>query len=121
NARVVEDNGRVAVQRGPLVYCLEQLDQPQGVALSTVCFPASSAKGEAGFSETFEKDLLDGVVVLHHEGAIVQSSSERKALYFPHSAAPGMSSKIPLTFIPYYAWANRTPTPMMVWTPVAKG
>ncbi|HYA63155.1 MAG TPA: beta-L-arabinofuranosidase domain-containing protein, partial [Candidatus Sulfotelmatobacter sp.] len=47
NARVVEDNGRVAVQRGPLVYCLEQLDQPQGVALSTVCFPASSAKGEA--------------------------------------------------------------------------
>ena len=121
NARVVEDNGRVAVQRGPLVYCLEQLDQPQGVALSTVCFPASSAKGEAGFSETFEKDLLDGVVVLHHEGAVVQSSAERKALYFPHSAAHGMSSKIPLTFIPYYAWANRAPTPMMVWTPVAKG
>jgi len=65
--------------------------------------------------------LLDGVVVLHHEGAVVQSSAERKALYFPHSAAHGMSSKIPLTFIPYYAWANRAPTPMMVWTPVAKG
>jgi DUF1680 family protein len=121
NARVVEDNGRVAVQRGPLVYCLEELDQEQGVALSDVGLPARGSMGEAGFSETFEKDLLGGVVVLHHEGAVVQSSSERKALYFPYSAPAGKSSKVPLTFIPYYAWANRTPTPMMVWTPVVKG
>jgi len=39
---------------------------------------------------------------------------------FPYSAAPAKGSQIPLTFIPYYAWANRAPTAMMVWTPVMK-
>src|SRR5262249_51653829 len=36
NARVVENTGRVAVQRGPLVYCLEELDQPAGTSLADV-------------------------------------------------------------------------------------
>ena len=120
NARVVEDNGRVAIQRGPLVYCLEQLDQPQGVALADVGFVVQDAKAGAGFSETFENNLLDGVVVLRHEGAVAQTRAAQGGLYFPYSAAPAKGSKIPLTFIPYYAWANRTPTAMMVWTPVMK-
>lgn len=120
NARVVEDNGRVAIQRGPLVYCLEQLDQPQGVALEQVGFATDDAKAEDGFTESFEKNLLDGVVILHHEGVAMRTSGARSGLYFPYSAVPRTSSKIPLTFIPYYAWANRTPTPMMVWTPLVK-
>jgi DUF1680 family protein len=120
NARVVEDHGRVAVQRGPLVYCLEQLDQPQGVTLSDVGFVADAGKVAGGFSETFEKDLLDGVVVLHHEGAAAQTGAAQRGLYFPYSGTPVKSSKIRLTFIPYYAWANRAPTAMMVWTPVTK-
>jgi DUF1680 family protein len=40
--RVVEDYGRVTVQRGPLVYCLEQLDQPDGVALVDVSWTCDS-------------------------------------------------------------------------------
>jgi len=36
NTQVIENNGRVAVQRGPLVYCLEQIDQPEDVALKDV-------------------------------------------------------------------------------------
>jgi hypothetical protein len=120
NGHVVEDNGRAAVQRGPLVYCLEQLDQPQGVALADVALLAESSNPEKTFSESFEKDLLDGVVVLHHEGAAVQTSDTRRALYFPFSAAESKTTRIPLTFIPYYAWANRTPTPMVVWTPLLK-
>jgi hypothetical protein len=36
NAHVIEDTGRAAVQRGPLIYCLEQLDQPAGVELTEV-------------------------------------------------------------------------------------
>jgi DUF1680 family protein len=118
NSHVVEDNGRVAVQRGPLVYCLEQLDQPEGVALADVGLLASGANTGKGFSETFDKNLFDGVVVLHHEGVAVQSSDARRPLYFPASTAPSKTSKIPLTFIPYYAWANRNPTPMLVWTPL---
>jgi DUF1680 family protein len=119
NARVVEDNGRAAVQRGPVVYCLEQLDQPQGIAVSEVALTTSPKNSsQNGFSESYEKDLLDGVVVLHHEGAAIQSSELRRSLYFPASAPPDKSSKVSLAFIPYYAWANRTPTPMQVWTPL---
>jgi hypothetical protein len=119
NARVVEDDGRVAVQRGPLVYCLEQLDQAQGVALADVAV-TRGGKGEKSFTETFEKDLLGGVMVLRHEGAAQAASVERQKLYFSASVPAGKSSKIDLTFIPYYAWANRVPTPMEVWTPIVK-
>ncbi|HEX4546251.1 MAG TPA: beta-L-arabinofuranosidase domain-containing protein [Candidatus Acidoferrum sp.] len=120
NAHVVEDHGRAAVQRGPLVYCLEQLDQPSGVALADVALLAETTNLDKTFSESFDKDLLDGVVVLHHEGVAVETSDPRRALYFSFSAARSKTNRIPLTFIPYYAWANRTPTPMVVWTPLLK-
>jgi len=120
NSRVVENNGRVAVQRGPLVYCLEQLDQPQGVALTDVAFSITSAKPGGGFTESFEKNLFDGVVVLHHEGVALQTPDARRSLYFPASTSLCKSTAIPLTFIPYYAWANRAPSPMQVWTPLLK-
>ena len=120
NARVVENNGRVAVQRGPIVYCLEGLDQKSGVSLSEVVFSSDYGSSGAGFSESFEKDLLDGVIVLRHSGAAIRASETRRALYFPASAAKGQPSNIELTFIPYYAWNNRQPTQMQVWTPLLK-
>jgi DUF1680 family protein len=115
NARVVENNGRVAVQRGPLVYCMEQLDQPEGTSLADV-----SLRGGGEFSKTYEKDVLGGVMLLHHEGSVAKTSKDRSSLYFSANAPASASSKVPLTLIPYYAWANRRPTPMMVWTPVVK-
>lgn len=121
NSRVVENNGRAAVQRGPLVYCLEGLDQNQGVSLNEVALTSSGSAASNGFAESFDKELLDGVVVLHHEGAAIQTSDARRVLYFSAGAAPNKSSKIPLTFIPYYAWNNRQPTQMLVWTPLLKG
>ena len=121
NARVVENNGRAAVQRGPLVYCLEGLDQKPGISLNDVVLSASSRSAGNGFTESFEKDLLDGVVVLQHEGAAIETSGSRRGLYFSSSAAPNKSSKISLTFIPYYAWNNRKPTQMLVWTPLVRG
>jgi len=117
NARVVEDNGRAAVQRGPIVYCLEGLDQPKGVSLAEVALRDASA---SGFSESFEEGLLGGVVALHYEGLAIEASEARRALYFPSTAQANRSSKVPLTFIPYYAWNNRQPTEMLVWTPLLK-
>jgi DUF1680 family protein len=119
NAQIVENNGRVAVQRGPLVYCLEQIDQPDGVALKDVALnlgPNSSAQ----FREEFQKDLLGGILLLRHGGAACVESAERSNLYFRYSREPRKSNPVSLTFIPYYAWANRTATPMQVWTPISK-
>jgi DUF1680 family protein len=119
NAQVTENTGRVAVQRGPLVYCMEQVDQGEGVALKDVALSADTASS-GRFDEKFEKDLLGGVLVLRHPGTAYEESADRSDLYFPHDAAPPKSRRIQLTFIPYYAWANRVQTPMQVWTPIAR-
>jgi len=120
NARVVEDSGRVALQRGPLVYCLEQIDQPEGTSLADVSLRRGSHNSEEDLSESFEKDLLGGVVVLRHEGEVSTTSGARRSLYFSADAPGSSSSNVELKFIPYYAWANRRPTPMQVWTPIRR-
>jgi uncharacterized protein len=120
NTRVAENNGRVALERGPLVYCLEELDQPAGTSLADVSIRAGSNYRDGQFSESFEKDLLGGVMVLRHEGAVSKTAAARSSLYFSAEAPASASSKVELKFIPYYAWANRRPTPMLVWTPLTR-
>ena len=119
NAQVTENYGRVAVQRGPLVYCMEQIDQGEGIALKDVALSADKASN-AKFEEKFDKELLGGVLVLRHTGTAYEETADRGSLYFSHNAPPPKSRPVQLTFIPYYAWANRVPTPMQVWTPVAR-
>jgi uncharacterized protein len=119
NPHVVEDAGRVAVQRGPLVYCLEQLDQPSGVTLSDVALNLGH-KTTGEFHSEFKKDLLGGVVVLEHPGASLEFTRANDALYSTYNAEAPKSKPVALTFIPYYAWANREATPMQVWTPLLK-
>ncbi|HVH89313.1 MAG TPA: glycoside hydrolase family 127 protein [Terriglobales bacterium] len=116
NARVVEDNGRVAVQRGPVVYCMEELDQPAGAALANVALD-SVRSPDTGFQSEYKQDVLDGVVVLHH-GGVLREESSPEPLYSRYAPHPPKTRQIPLTFIPYYAWANRQPSAMQVWTPV---
>ena len=119
NPHVVDDYGRVSVQRGPLVYCLEQLDQPDGVALADVRLDVNQ-KSLSPFREEFRDDLLGGVVVLNCTGTVYDSSSARGGLYLRYATGAPKFRSTALTFIPYYAWANRAATPMQVWTPVAK-
>jgi len=113
---VVDDDGRVALQRGPLVYCMEQMDQPQGVKLSDVALDIG-AKGAAGFHASFEKDVLGGVNVLRGTGVALESE-RNNGLYYRYTGNRDKSHKVALTFIPYFAWANREETPMQVWMPV---
>jgi DUF1680 family protein len=117
--RVVEDYGRVTVQRGPLVYCLEQLDQPDGVALVDVSLDMRQQSGSQ-FHEEFQRDLLGGIVVLKHTGAVSEKSTSRSALYHRYSADVPKAREVELRFVPYYAWANRAATPMQVWTPILR-
>jgi DUF1680 family protein len=119
NAQVIENHGRVAVQRGPLVYCLEQIDQPEGVPLRDVALELGP-KSSAQFQEEFQKDLLGGILLLRHAGAAYGESVEQGKLYFRYSPGPRKSRTVALTLIPYYAWSNRTATPMQVWTPVSQ-
>jgi len=117
NPRVADDTGRVAVQRGPLVYCLEGLDQPQGVDLSDVALRPGKQAGE-DFQSEFRKDLLDGVIVLHHPGLARENNASAGALYPRYNGESVKTRRVDLTFIPYYAWSNRMATAMQVWTPL---
>jgi DUF1680 family protein len=119
NPRVVDDYGRVAVQRGPLVYCLEQLDQPEGIVLADVRLDVNQ-KSSSQFQEEFREDLLGGIVTLKCAGAVDDKSSSRPGLYFRYRPETSQKPSTTLTFIPYYAWANRAATPMQVWTPVVR-
>ena len=114
NPRVADDSGRVAIQRGPLIYCLEEIDQPTGVSLSNVAVNPGRHPAEQ-FQPEFRGDLLGGMIVLHHTGAVYESGASDRSLYFPYSGGPPSTRRVPLTFIPYYAWANRQASFMQVW------
>jgi uncharacterized protein len=113
NPRVADDTGRVAIQRGPLIYCLEEIDQPSGISLSDVAVNPGRKPVEQ-FQTEFRNDLLGGMVVLHHTGAVFERGAAGKALYSRYGNE-ARTQKVPLTFIPYYAWANRQATSMQVW------
>ena len=104
--RVREDIGKVAVTRGPLVYCLEEKDN--GGSLHLLRLPR-----EADFGTREEPDLLDGVTVLTAQGLRLSGSWDAESLYAP--AEEHRETPQTLTFIPYYAWANRGVGEMSVW------
>jgi uncharacterized protein len=115
NPRVADLYGRLAMQRGPLVYTLEQVDQG-GSALGDIFVRPSGP-----ITVDFRKDLLGGVAVLKVSGQAAEKSLGEEPLYQPlANAANRVKRPIMLTFIPYYAMGNREPTPMEVWVPISK-
>jgi len=113
NPLVRENAGRLAVERGPLVYCLEQPDQ-SGFNL----FDAALLLDGTAFVSAFQPDLLGGVVTLKHHGTVAGQPFSKEPLYRAYRddhERPG--KEVALTFIPYYAWENRGPSNMEVWVP----
>jgi DUF1680 family protein len=97
---VAADHGRVAVERGPVVFCAEGGDQKEGVVHHLV-LPDTAA-----LETRFDTDLLGGVQVVSARGTGIRLNEE--------SGIPeGRPGK--LTLIPYYAWAHRGKQPMEVW------
>ena len=108
--RVREDIGKVAVTRGPVVYCLEEVDN--GDQLQEVYL-----KEEPEFKTKYEPDLLKGVVTIQAKGKRVSREGwEKNGLYRTYIGKKFEDTD--LKFIPYYAWVNRTPGEMTVWVRV---
>jgi len=121
NPLVREDYGKVAVQRGPLLYCLEQVDQEDRASIFDVTLSASSPPNW-GFTSQFRPDLLGGIVMLEHKGWAAAKPLSEEPLYHSLERTPQSGGKeVNLTFIPYYAWANRIMGAMEVWIPYAPG
>ena len=115
NPAVNEDRGRVAFQRGPVVFCMEQLDQ--AAVERSASLVGFSAKLDASTTAHYEPDLLGGVLVLEHPGAIAQDAADTGLYYAAAESKQPALSPTTLKLIPYYAWANRAPSAMQVWIP----
>ncbi len=100
NEAVTEDRGRVALQRGPIVYAVEGVDNGDRVFELVLA-------DEAALDPEFRKDLLRGVVAITGRALAVSKGRGGKAVETP----------LPFLAVPYYAWANRGPGQMLVWLP----
>jgi DUF1680 family protein len=138
DTRIDAARGQVAIERGPLVYAVEQADQ-QGFTVDDLTVDAN-----APITEERRDDLLDGVVTLripgHAPAEHVQpawpyqrldgpggATTARDATSVddvagPQGATTGLQAGRDVTAIavPYYAWANRGAAPMRVWLPLAR-
>jgi uncharacterized protein len=106
---VIMDAGRVALKRGPLVYCVEETDNPGG-RVQRLKLPR-----ESELKPTPRADLFDGIVALTAD-AIAIDESDWNTLYRTQAPKEG---KATLTALPYFLWANRGQGSMMVWVPEA--
>jgi hypothetical protein len=97
--------GKVALQRGPVVYCLEEIDN--GPSLHEIVLPHKSE-----LKSEFDDNLMGGITVITAEAQRYNSPWEDK-LY--KANVESQYRPVTVKFIPYYAWANRTSGEMIVW------
>ena len=112
NPLVEEDLNQVAIQRGPVVYCLESPDLPAGVKISDIRVPS-----DLDLRARFDHRLLDGVVVL--DGKVFARAGENWNGKLYREVQPESFKTIATKFIPYSVWQNRGPSEMSVWLPRA--
>jgi uncharacterized protein len=119
--RLIQSNPRVdavrnclAMEYGPLVYCLEQADLPPAIHLEDVRIDP-----HAPLKATWQEKILGGITILEAQGKAVDMRAWGEELYraIPVDGLP--LSPLRLTAVPYYVWANRGPGAMRVWIPAA--
>jgi DUF1680 family protein len=104
-------HGKLALLRGPLVYCLEAADN-EGVDVKNV-----HLRPDTAFEATFEPELLGGVVVLRGTGTERSDGDWDGPLYQPVEKL-SVGREVSVTAIPYHTWANREAGAMRVWVPM---
>lgn len=102
---VRQNKNRVALQRGPVVYCLEETDNLNG--LYKIKIPR-----QAQLTSVFEKELLGGVVKIVGDAEISDDQDWNNQLY---GTVPPVNKHFQFEAVPYYAWDNREQGEMCVW------
>lgn len=106
NPLVRADSGKVAVMKGPLVFCLEESDNGKNL-------PALYLNTREGLIESYQEDLLKGTIVIRASGTrLTQKGWQERELY---AEVPVDYEEVTLTFVPYAYWGNRKPGEMLVW------
>jgi DUF1680 family protein len=98
---VKDDLGKIALQRGPLVYCAEWPDN--GGKAGNIFLPAQTR-----LTSEYKPDLLQGVTVIRGEASALTVAKDGSAV---------STVRQPFVAIPYYAWAHRGKGEMVIWIP----
>jgi DUF1680 family protein len=112
NPLVEETLGQVAFKRGPIVYCLESADLPQGTTPLEIAVQPGSE-----WLARFDQRAFGGVVVLEGTGVQRPRGTWQGTLYREWQSAPVKPIRVRL--IPYALWANRGRSEMSVWLPAS--
>jgi uncharacterized protein len=108
---VEEVRNQVAVQRGPVVYCVESTDLPGGVRVQDVVVPRG-----IDLKPRFDPGPLGGVTVLEGRAEARREPDWTGSLYRELATTP--PKPFDLRLIPYFAWGNRGRSEMSVWLPL---
>jgi DUF1680 family protein len=113
--RVDVARGAVAIEYGPLVYCLEAVDNP-GHRLDDLTVDAAVAPEVVSVDGT-----LGGVAIIRAAGRVRRRAG---ASWWPYRPAGGPAGdepgeSVPLTAVPYFTWGNRQPGAMRIWVPTS--
>jgi DUF1680 family protein len=111
NPLAEEIRNQVAIKRGPIVYCLESVDLPDGVDIMDVAIPP-----QIKLRNHFEKELLGGVTVLEGRAHVLAGNDWGQNLY--REIELQEPKAVDIRLIPYYAWGNRGKSEMTVWIPL---
>lgn len=112
NPLVEETRNQTAIQRGPIVYCLEGLDLSGNARIDDIIIPA-------GIDLKAKSEKVDGypITVLEGDAELNKQGSWKGNLY---REVNDSKEKIRIRLIPYYAWGNREKCDMTVWLPLSK-
>lgn len=106
NPRLRQDCGKVAIQRGPLVYCVEEADNGKYL------YDLSVDTANPQFSEKLDNSILNGAVAIFANACRRKDSNWNGKLYRTFESK---LEKFRLKAIPYFLWANRKPGEMVIW------
>lgn len=101
--KIKANRGKIALQRGPIVYAVEWPDAKDDKVCSLIF------EKDQEFSSEYRPELLDGVVVLKGKARAARYTLDKTIKY---------DEEQKIILIPYYAWNNRGPGEMMVWLPI---
>jgi uncharacterized protein len=112
NPLVEETRNQVAVQRGPVVYCLESNDLPTDIRVAEIMIPEDIRLKPVEIS-------IEGSKTLALEGVALSAKRDWKNKLYQEIPVSKLK-KVPIRLIPYYAWGNRGKSEMTVWMPLCR-
>ena len=106
---IEETRNQAAIKRGPVVYCMETPDLPEGTSILDVYLP-----GDIKLKPSRDPELTDDCVTL--AGKVLLHKDQQQEMYSTLKRPEWKEYKT--QFVPYYAWSNRGTAEMTVWLPI---